>query len=149
MTVQHDAHPAGCLITPMRHSPLVMTGPLMRRSVARMSTAAVEVAERHPSVAATSNVPNLDGSIAWVVGGAGVIGSGLVRGLLRAGATVVCNSRHKPRLEALSQELNHPANLVTLHGSMMPGAAAETVERAMALTGGRLDHVVTHSAVRW
>jgi len=32
---------------------------------------------------------------------------------------------------------------------MMPDGASDTVERAMALTGGRLHHVVTHSAVRW
>ena len=94
--------------------------------------------------------PNsLDGSIAWVIGGAGLIGKGLVRGYLRAGATVLCNSRHKARLTALERELDNPERLITIHGSMMPEAAEETVATAMELTDGKLDHVATHSAVRW
>lgn len=56
---------------------------------------------------------------------------------------------HKPRLEALSSELGHPEKLVTLNGSMLPDAAHDTVEQAMELTAGKLDHVVVHSAVRW
>lgn len=96
-----------------------------------------------------ARTPSLEGKICWVIGGAGVIGTGLVRGLLRAGATVLCNSRHKPRLTALSNELGHPEKLVTLQGSMLADAADDTVEMAMAASAGRLDHVVTHSAVRW
>ena len=69
--------------------------------------------------------------------------------MLRAGATVLCNSRHKSRLEALAEELGHPETLVTLHRSMMPEEAEATVAAAMELTAGRLDHVVAHSAVRY
>lgn len=91
----------------------------------------------------------LTGTYAWVVGGAGVIGTGLARGLLRAGATVIVNSRHKARLEALSEDLGHPERLIPLHGSMLADEAEQTVAAAMEITGGALDHVVTHSAVRW
>ena len=92
---------------------------------------------------------SLEGQIAWVIGGAGLIGTGIVRGLLRAGATVLCNSRHGSRLRALSEELQSPENLVTIQGSMLPEGAEDTVAAAMELTAGRIDHVVTHSAVRW
>ena len=84
-----------------------------------------------------------------MIGGAGLIGTGLVHGLLRAGATVICNSRHPHRLKALTVELGHPEKLVTLQGSMLADRAEETVHEVMELTAGQLDHVVTHSAVRW
>jgi len=92
---------------------------------------------------------SLEGRVAWVIGGASVVGTGLVRGLLRAGATVMCNSRHKRRLTALTRELSHPERLITLQGSMLPERAEATFAAAMERTSGRLDHVVAHSAVRW
>lgn len=104
---------------------------------------------------AASAAPNvgeacsLDGQFAWVVGGAGQIGTGIVRGLLRAGATVICNSRHKPRLKALAAELGHPEKLIAFNGSMMPDGAEATINEVMELTAGQLNHVVAHSAVRW
>lgn len=108
-------------------------------------------APRRLSRALSSNAggPSLDGQVCWVIGGAGLIGSGIARGLLRAGATVIVNSRHEQRLAALSNELGHPEKLVTLHGSMMPDGAEDTIEAAMGLSDGHLDHVVVHSAVRW
>jgi NAD(P)-dependent dehydrogenase (short-subunit alcohol dehydrogenase family) len=78
-----------------------------------------------------------------------VVGKGLCRGLLRAGATVIVNSRSSSRLHALSEELGHPQNLMTIHGSMLPAGAESTTQQAMDITGGRLDHVVAHSGVRW
>ena len=81
---------------------------------------------------------SLHGQIAWVVGGAGVVGKGICRGLLRGGATVIVNSRHKSRLQELSHELDRPSNLITLHGSMLPSGSESTVEHAMEMTGGRL-----------
>ena len=56
-------------------------------------------------VSASRAPPELDGKVAWVVGGIGIVGSGLVRGLLRAGATVIVNSRFPSRLEYLNEEL--------------------------------------------
>lgn len=92
---------------------------------------------------------SLYGQFAWVVGGAGIVGRGICRGLLRAGCTVLVNSRHPSRLTELSESLDHPANLVMLQGSMLPGGAEQTVQQAMDMTGGQIDHVVAHSGVMW
>lgn len=92
--------------------------------------------------------PSLEGSVAWVVGGVGVVGSGICRGLLRAGATVIVNSRNMDRLEGLSNSLGNPERLVTINGSMLADGAAKTVETVMQRCG-KLDHVVAHSSVRW
>ena len=138
---------------------------------------------RVPPIAALPP-PALEGQVAWVIGGIGVIGSGLVRGLLRAGATVVVNSRFPSRLEQLNDELGSPEKLVAINASLLPGHAESTIQErrrapsppvqpsppvpqspqplchpshllcrvhqtALEFTGGRLDHVVAHSAVRW
>ena len=92
---------------------------------------------------------SLEGRVAWVIGGVGVTGRGIARGLLQAGATVIVNSKHAGRLRRLSDDLNAPSNLITLEATMVGAEAAETTARAMSLTGGRLDHVVAHSSVRW
>ena len=68
--------------------------------------------------------PALDGQVAWVVGGIGVIGSGLVRGLLRAGATVIVNSRFPSRLEQLNDDLGSPENLAVVTGTTLCLVAA-------------------------
>ena len=91
----------------------------------------------------------LEGHVAWVVGGAGVVGQGITRGLLNAGAFVIVNSRHPQKLQKLSEELDHPEQLVTINASMLPDSADKTVSKAMEISGNRLDHVVAHSAVRW
>ena len=52
---------------------------------------------------------SLVNSVAWVVGGKGVIGRNLCRGLLEAGATVIISSRNEERLQRLSDDLNHPS----------------------------------------
>lgn len=83
----------------------------------------------------------------WIVGGVGVVGRGITRGLLQAGATVIVNSRSPARLEKLSDSLGHPERLVTVHGSLLPGHASKTV--ADTLESTPLDHVVAHGAVRW
>lgn len=72
--------------------------------------------------------PALEGQVAWVIGGIGVIGSGLVRGLLRAGATVVVNSRFPSRLEQLNDELGSPEKLVAINASLLPGHAESTIQ---------------------
>mmetsp|Transcript_13426 Transcript_13426/g.19753 ORF Transcript_13426/g.19753 Transcript_13426/m.19753 type:complete len:295 (+) Transcript_13426:111-995(+) len=84
---------------------------------------------------------------AWVVGGVGVVGRGITRGLLQAGATVIVNSRSEERLENLKDNLGSPERLVTIHGSLLPGHASNTV--ASTLNGIKLNHVVAHGAVRW
>jgi len=92
---------------------------------------------------------SLYGQYAWVIGGAGTIGRGLCRGLLRAGATVLVNSRNTDRLAALSEELGHPDRLIALHGSMLPGSSEKLTHEVMEMTSGQLDHVVAHSGVQW
>jgi len=83
----------------------------------------------------------------WVVGGVGVIGRAITHGLLKAGATVIVNSRSTERLLQLSKDLENPDRLVTIHGSLLPGFASETV--GQALSAVPLDHVVAHGAVRY
>jgi len=92
---------------------------------------------------------SLEGKIAWVVGGVGVIGRGLCSGLLKAGATVIVNSDSPGRIQQLHEDLNHPANLVSIVGTMRPSGVESTVNEAMEMTGRRIDHVVAHSGVRW
>eukprot|EP00586_Coscinodiscus_wailesii_P008197 CAMPEP_0172524924 /NCGR_PEP_ID=MMETSP1066-20121228/294442_1 /TAXON_ID=671091 /ORGANISM="Coscinodiscus wailesii, Strain CCMP2513" /LENGTH=289 /DNA_ID=CAMNT_0013308081 /DNA_START=109 /DNA_END=978 /DNA_ORIENTATION=- len=84
----------------------------------------------------------------WVVGGVGVIGRGITRGLLSAGATVIVNSRSPERLEALSKGLGNPDRLVMVQGSLLPGYASKTVADTLK-SGNPLNHVVSHGAVRW
>ena len=83
----------------------------------------------------------------WIVGGVGVVGRGITRGLLQAGATVIVNSRSEERLESLKETLGNPRRLVTIHGSLLPGQASRTV--ADTLAERQLNHVVAHGAVRW
>eukprot|EP00535_Pseudo-nitzschia_heimii_P005990 CAMPEP_0197180630 /NCGR_PEP_ID=MMETSP1423-20130617/5176_1 /TAXON_ID=476441 /ORGANISM="Pseudo-nitzschia heimii, Strain UNC1101" /LENGTH=276 /DNA_ID=CAMNT_0042630737 /DNA_START=130 /DNA_END=963 /DNA_ORIENTATION=- len=83
----------------------------------------------------------------WVVGGVGVIGRGITRGLLKAGATVIVNSRSEERLARFSEDLGHPDRLITINGSLLPGYAGKTVRQT--LDAMPLDHVVAHGAVRY
>jgi len=85
---------------------------------------------------------------AWVVGGVGVIGRGITKGLLKAGATVIVNSRSEERLEKLKDSLENPERLVAILGSLQPGAASTTVAKAIE-NRPPLNHVVAHGAVRW
>ena len=92
---------------------------------------------------------SLAGQYAWVIGGVGTVGKGLARGLLRAGGTVLVNSRYPTRLRALAEDLGHPKQLIALQGSMLPGESEKLTEQVMEMTSGRLDHVVAHSGVQW
>ena len=98
--------------------------------------------------AATESSLPLEGQVAWVVGGVGIVGSGIAHGLLAAGATVIVNSRHEQRLEKISEAMGHPARLVTVGASMLPGRAEITVEQVMDMTSNQLDHVVAHAGGR-
>jgi NAD(P)-dependent dehydrogenase (short-subunit alcohol dehydrogenase family) len=85
----------------------------------------------------------------WVVGGVGAIGKAITESFLRAGATVIVNSREESRLRRLSADLHHPPNLVTVKGSLLnQDVANRTVERVLA-DGVPLHHVVAHGAVRY
>uniref|UniRef100_A0A7S2VIV6 Ketoreductase (KR) domain-containing protein n=1 Tax=Zooxanthella nutricula TaxID=1333877 RepID=A0A7S2VIV6_9DINO len=91
----------------------------------------------------------LNGDVAWVVGGAGPIGRGIARGLLKAGATVIVSSNSETRLKQLRRDLDNPSELLTIQGTMRPAGAADLVKRAMDMTNSKLNHVVAHSGVRW
>jgi NAD(P)-dependent dehydrogenase (short-subunit alcohol dehydrogenase family) len=93
-------------------------------------------------------VMSLVGKTVWVVGGVGVVGRGIARGLLKAGATVIVNSRSPERLERIADELQHPERLVTILGSLRPGHAASTVAQTLDQQK-ELHHVVAHGAVRY
>jgi NAD(P)-dependent dehydrogenase (short-subunit alcohol dehydrogenase family) len=90
---------------------------------------------------------SLVGQTVWVVGGVGVVGRGICRGLLKAGATVIVNSRSAERLDRVSADLGHPQRLVTVHGSLLPGYAQKTVSETLSAQN-QLHHVVAHGAVR-
>jgi NAD(P)-dependent dehydrogenase (short-subunit alcohol dehydrogenase family) len=90
---------------------------------------------------------SLIGKNIWVVGGVGIVGRGIARGLLQAGATVVVNSRKVDRLDWIQAELQYPPNLIAIHGSLKPDFCADTVRQA--LKNRPLDHVVAHGAVRY
>lgn len=83
----------------------------------------------------------------WVVGGVGVVGRGITRGLLQAGATVIVNSRSAQRLDTLQETLQYPKRLITIEESLLPGRASYTVNET--LKNHSLHHVVAHGAVRW
>ncbi|KAG7370437.1 NADP oxidoreductase coenzyme F420-dependent [Nitzschia inconspicua] len=95
---------------------------------------------------------SLIGQTVWIVGGVGVVGRGIARGLLQAGATVIVNSRSEERLDRILNDLQHPTRLIAIHGSLQPEQAKDTVDRALQepeLSGKGLDHVVAHGAVRY
>jgi len=92
---------------------------------------------------------SLTGQTCWVVGGVSTVGAALVAGLLDAGASVIVNSRSPARLDALREKVGDSEKLVMLQGSLLPGAAADTVQEAMGMTSNRLDHVIAHAGVRW
>lgn len=94
-------------------------------------------------------LPHLRDKTVWVVGGVGKIGTGLSRAMLRAGATVIVNSRSADRLSTLTDELGHPERLIALNESMLPSEAETTVAHGMERAGGELHHVVSHAGVRW
>lgn len=85
----------------------------------------------------------------WVVGGVGVIGRGIARSLLQAGATVIVNSSDESRLEQINSDLYNPSNLILVQGSLLPGSVESTLEKAMTQSNSQLNHVVAHGAVRY
>lgn len=85
----------------------------------------------------------------WVVGGVGVIGRGIARSFLQAGATVIVNSSEESRLETIASDLLNPSKLILVHGDLLPGHAEKTLEKALSQVNSPLNHVVAHGAVRY
>jgi NAD(P)-dependent dehydrogenase (short-subunit alcohol dehydrogenase family) len=87
----------------------------------------------------------LDGKIVLVPGGAGNIGGNIVRGALRAGATVIALSREAQRFERLERFINASGsakNLVTLVGDV--GDERDILRLRDEIVGrfGKLDAVI-------
>mmetsp|Transcript_46534 Transcript_46534/g.85266 ORF Transcript_46534/g.85266 Transcript_46534/m.85266 type:complete len:303 (-) Transcript_46534:36-944(-) len=100
----------------------------------------------------SSTTSSVNGSVAWVVGGAGVIGRGICRGLLRGGATVILSSQKTEWLSFIEKDLGYPPNLITLQGTLYPEGVDTLLKTALEhpeLDGRPIKHVVAHNGVRW
>ncbi len=90
--------------------------------------------------------PPLEGQVALITGGAGAIGEGVARQLLRAGAHVVLADVDADRLDATGARLSSPA-LVTVELDVTDEhSVAEAFEHAAAQYGG-VDVVVANAGV--
>ncbi|GMI03541.1 hypothetical protein TrLO_g5535 [Triparma laevis f. longispina] len=92
---------------------------------------------------------SLANQTAWVVGGIGPVGRAITRSLLKQGANVIVNSRSGERLKKVYEDLEEHPRLITVRGSLLPGRAAETVNKTLSFSNVQLNHVVAHGAVRW
>lgn len=85
--------------------------------------------------------------IVVVLGATGVVGSGVVRAYLEAGATVVGVSRSAEKLERLKAQLSleEEASFLAVIGDFVDEPSAQATRRAVAeaLQGRPVDHVVT------
>jgi hypothetical protein len=60
------------------------------------------------------------------------------------------NSTNPQHLQQLQQDFRNPEKLICVEGTMRdPQGALDLVETVMEKTGGRLNHVIAHSGVRW
>lgn len=97
---------------------------------------------------------DLSGRVALVAGGAGAVGEGIVRGFLRAGATVIVPSRTADRLLTLRDRLagrpgDRGGRLLTVEGDVgTVDGAARVRDRALD-ESGRLDAVVASVGGWW
>ena len=101
-----------------------------------------------PTTCVVLSIMSLINQTCWVVGGVGVIGRGIARGLLKAGATVIVNSSDESRLEQIAADLMHPSKLILVQGDLLPGSAESTFQKALSHANS-LNHVVAHGAVRY
>ena len=87
----------------------------------------------------------------WVVGGVGVIGRGIARSFLQAGANVIVNSSQESRLRQIASDLHNPSGLILVKGDLTPESAQATIDTALAVApnGHPLRHVVARGAVRY
>ena len=92
----------------------------------------------------------LDGRVALVAGGAGNVGEGIVRGLLRQGARVVVPSRGAEKGEQLRGLLGGlAARLVTLVGNVTDAESAARLRDEVLSREGRLDAVAVAVGGWW
>lgn len=94
-------------------------------------------------------MPELNGRVALVAGGAGAVGEGVVQAFLDAGATVVVPSRAEQRLQALRERLGDPKGLVTIEGDVGSADGATEVRDRALEAAGQLDAVVAAVGGWW
>ena len=93
----------------------------------------------------------LAGKIVYIAGGAGNVGEGIVRGFLKAGATVVTSSRSNDKLDRLKKLLTEtPAEkLITIEGNLGDLKSAEALRGKILDKCDRLDAVVASLGGTW
>ena len=93
----------------------------------------------------------LDGKIAYIAGGAGNVGEGIVRGFLNEGATVITSSRNSDKLNRLREFLkNTPTEkLITIEGGLGDFENAEALRDKILDKFPRLDAVVASLGSTW
>lgn len=93
----------------------------------------------------------LDGKIVFIPGGAGNVGEGLVRSLLRQGATVIASSRQQKNLDQLQNYLGDLATerFTSIVGDLTEFASAEKLRDQILAKFQRLDAVVASLGSTW
>ena len=93
----------------------------------------------------------LAGKIVYIAGGAGNVGEGIVRGCLKADATVITSSRSSDKLDRLRQLLKDTSTekLITIEGGLGDFENAETLRDKILEQCDRLDAVVASLGGTW
>ena len=93
----------------------------------------------------------LSGKIAYIAGGAGNVGEGIVRGCLKAGATVITSSRNSDKLDRLKELLKDTPTdkLTTIEGGLGDFENAEALRDKILDKFPRLDAVVASLGGTW
>ncbi|MBD2774275.1 SDR family NAD(P)-dependent oxidoreductase [Iningainema tapete] len=93
----------------------------------------------------------LDGKNAFIAGGTGGVGEGIVRAFLNEGATVAVPSRHQENLEELRSNLGDLAcdRFIAVVGDMSDTDSAESLRDQVLAKIGHLDAVVASLNGRW
>ena len=93
----------------------------------------------------------LEGKIAYIAGGAGNVGEGIVRSFLRSGATVITSSRSSDKIDRLRELLNDTPTdrLTTIEGGLGDFENAETLRDEILSKFDRIDAVVASLGGSW
>ena len=93
----------------------------------------------------------LTGKIAYIAGGTGNVGEGIVRAFLKAGATVITSSRKKESLEQLRDLLKDTdtEKLITMTADLGELSSAEQLRDEILSKCDRLDAVVASIGGTW
>ena len=93
----------------------------------------------------------LEGKIAYIAGGAGNVGEGIVRSFLKAGATVVTSSRSSDKLDRLRELLKDTSTdkLITIEGGLGDIEHGEALRDKILSKCDRIDAVVASLGGTW